>query len=53
MVGGFVTSFVGSLIQQKFDNRTKEIDWTKALEAGLYGAISSLYSGTPGKSGNL
>ena len=52
---GFATSFGGSLLQQKIDNYTARVNWRKALEDGVNGAISSALpplGGTPSKSGN-
>ena len=52
---GFATSFGGSLLQQKIDKYKDPVDWRKALEDGVNGAISSALprlGGTPSKSGN-
>ena len=38
---GFVTSAVGSIMQQAIDDGYQNIDWRKALESGVNGAISS------------
>ena len=51
---GAVTSFGGSLMEQKIDN--DRINLRKALEDGVNGAISSALpglGGTPSKSGNF
>lgn len=52
---GFANGFVGSLLQQKLDNYTVPVNWGKALEDGVNGAISSALpplGGTLSKSGN-
>ena len=40
IAAGFATNFGGTLLQQKFDG--KKLDWRKALDNGINGAISSV-----------
>ena len=40
IAAGFATNFGGTLLQQKIDG--KKLDWRKALDNGINGAISSV-----------